>query len=427
MFERIRKALNRRVEGGVPPQGGSSPLRIGDRSLPGTEALAALERTMGPSAQLSLPIVAGAVNYVGAKLEQAKPRVHREFADGGERLMDGHPALMLWESPNSDMNGSDLTKAVGIQAWLYERAYVRIYVDRASGLPYALHPFFHEFVLPRHVRGSGRAVDYYEVVTDVGYVKVPREEMIEVRFGVNPMDPYRGFDTLRTTGTDAYAVRNIARQAAALTGGMANTSGILIPKNEMTREEVAESREALGDFRVDGGRPGDLMVFNQDADVEQLGFEPAKLALEEQSVMAESHIVSALRVHPSVMYLLSGLKYDNTRGGRQESRKESFTELIIPLWETIADALTEQLLPRWPLPRGTARWGYDHSHIDELVAGDSERFERWGRLYERGGCTLNEMRRGVGLTRVDEEGADDIPERSATMGGMEGASNDREL
>ena len=423
----LRSSGSWRRGDGVPPVPASA-VRSGDRSLlyaTSRPPAGGGARALSPSAQLALPTIAGAANYVAAKLEQAKPMVVREFSTG-ERLDDEHPALVLWENANADFNGSDMTKAAGISAWLFERAYIRIYLDRMTGMPYALRPWPVQYVQPHHVKGSGRTTDWYALTTDSGDVRIPREEMIEIRFGVDPLDPTRGFDTLRTTGTDAYALQSAARATAALLSNMGMTSGFMIPEGEMSSDELNETREALSEIRVDGSRAGELQVLNQKAQVVQMGFEPQKLAMEEQVVLAESHIFEAMRIHPSVEYSLAGLKYDNTRGGRQESRKESFTELIIPLWETISDALTRQLLPYWPSLRGERRWRYDYSHIDELVAGDSERFERWGRLYERGGCTLNEMRTGVGLPRSEQDGADDIRE-PARIAAERGASDAREL
>ena len=416
---------------GVPPTYASSPLRLGDRSLPrglasqASSYSSSTQNSLAPGAQLTLPIFHAAAKYVSAKLEQANPVVYRKFLDESKRLSP-HPALELWNNPNEDMNGKDLVKAVMLQALFFERAYILKY--RVNGRIVALMPFKHDLVLPQRNEGSGRLVDYYKITTDVGDKFFPREDVIEVRFSVNPADPLWGLSSLDATGTSAFGLRTITEMTASLTSGMAMSSGVVIPKEPLNEDELIESRDALDDLRVNREKAGQLQIFNQDARIEQLGFEPAKLALNEQMVAEESHVLMSLRLHPSVIYSLAGLQYDNTRGGRQESRKESFTELIIPLWETLSDALTSQLLTEWPTlaQRGDFQWGFDYSHIDELVAGDSERFERWGLLFERGGCTLNELRTGVGLQRLDDADADRIPSPAERTGPNERAADDND-
>ena len=135
----------------------------------------------------------------------------------------------------------------------------------------------------------------------------------------------------------------------------------------------------------------------------------------------------ATRIPPSVLFSQAGLKYDNTRSGRQESRKESFTEAIIPLWDVVSETLTEELLPEWDIPGEFEVW-FDYGGVEELTADATDRFERYGKAFERGGISLNEYREGLGYDRVEETDADAVPSphREKVPDGPEVDDRDRE-
>ena len=367
-------------------------------------------RALLPYEQHTLSIIMGIQNFINSKIVQATPAVKREYLGGGMRD-SMHPAISLWNRPNEDYRGRKLLQMVAVTALFEEAAYIWKRRDN-TGRVRALTFWPTRYVHQRREVESERLIDSFRVETNRGTRYVPREDMIVVNFGGNILDPSRGLNALESIGEDTFAFRAIIRVATAISSGMGTASGMLTPPERLELEDLEESREALKEIQPDGDRPGEVYLLDDAYKIQQLGFEPSKMALEPQMVHAESHICEALRIHPAVLYSIAGLKYDNTRSGRQESRKESYTEVIIPLWETIAEALTYDLLPEYAdqgiIQRGDFRWVFDYSAVEELNIDQNERWARFGQALQMGAISLNEWRAGAGFAAVEGPNADRI-------------------
>lgn len=377
---------------------------------PYTGGMRTAKRALLPYEQHTLSIIMGIQNFINSKIVQAKPAIYREFTSGDRQQIE-HRARLLWNRPNEDYTGRKLLQMVAVTALFEEAAYIwkrRDGSGRVRELSFWPTRYVHQ---RRHVE-TNRLVDDFRVDTNKGTVYVPRSDMIVVQYGGNILDPSRGLNALEALGEDTFAFRSIIRVATAISSGMGTASGLLAPPEELELDDLQKSREALKDMRPDGDRAGEVFLLDQPYKYQTMGFKPSEMSLEQQLIAAESHICEALRIHPAVLYSIAGLKYDNTRSGRQESRKESYTEVIIPLWETIADALTYDLLPEYiepgVIPRGALTWGFDYSAVEELNIDQNERWARFAQALGMGAISLNEYRVGIGYPSVTDQRANDI-------------------
>ena len=370
-----------------------------------------------------LPSVQGMVNFVASKIVQAPMRVRRGV-QGGSYVP--HGAMELWRRPNLDMDGDELLALVAVGMLFEPQAYVRIInasevvgseVRERAGIEGGasniamLQYWPNRYVEPQRAPDSTyeRYVDYYKVTTEQGFVNVPPEDMLVFSLGRRTDNPLSGWDTLGSMSKDGYAQEQTLNAASTLMVNQGLVTAFLTPKERRSQDEMVEGQSALEQLRPGGKLAGQLIMLDDDYSVQPVGFEPAKMGFHDQIVVAESHMSQAARIHPSLLYSLAGLMYDNSRSGRQEARKEAYTEVIIPLWREIAKVITERLIPRWGSEPGDYVAEFDWSDLEELTPDLVDTWERYGKAFVRGALSLNEYREGLGYDRVDESEGDAVP------------------
>ena len=354
---------------------------------------------------LRLPIVQAAMNFVGNKIIKGIPRTYKYTDD--QKDFREHPALQLLMNPNEDDDGKSLMWDVNIEQWLKPKSYIRIYrenEDDVTSMPVCLYRYPYNMVEPKRNRDSNRIVDYYTVRTSEGQKDIPRENMIVVKMGSHLLSSGQGYDLLDAISEDAFVVSQITKLSGRIMLNMGVPSGILTPKEPLDEDDYKRAEEILEGYKPSSTNAGELMLLNGELNIQQLGFEPSKLALSDQLMNAESHILATLRVNASLIGATVGLKYDNTRASRAEALKESFTEIIIPLQESFSAAITKQLIndPYYVNLVGDD-WGFefDNSNVEELNIGINERWERIGKAFDRGIFSVDEYRSLLGFDLID--------------------------
>ena len=137
-----------------------------------------------------------------------------------------------------------------------------------------------------------------------------------------------------------------------------------------------------------GQNGGGLMVANVPFTFEQLMPMFRNLALTAEHNLAEERVCSALRIHPSVLGLGTGIQQTRVGATALENRRESWYSGVQPVILAFGEVLTRQLAFRYG-----AEVELDTSNIRELKRTDEEIIE----LVEAGLITVEEGRALAGF------------------------------
>jgi phage portal protein BeeE len=135
-------------------------------------------------------------------------------------------------------------------------------------------------------------------------------------------------------------------------------------------------------------------------DVQALGMNLRDLEFPDLRAYSESRICAALGVPPVLVGAKVGLDR-STFTNYAEARRQLWEDAIFSLQRRFRDPVTTQLLPEFTgpgRPRVHVRW--DNSEVLALQEAESAKWDRATNALARGGITVNDFRRTVGLDPV---------------------------
>ncbi len=257
------------------------------------------------------------------------------------------------------------------------------------------------------VNAKGEIEGYFLKVDDSDRGKLlPADDVIHMLlpdpsddfYGLSPIAVMARYGDLDTQSADYL-------RAFFLNGGA--PAGLLKLKN---RAPIAERNRIQAAWKeMYGTHTGwhDIAVLDAEAEYEELGSRPEKLAMSSIFNVTESRICSAFGVPPIVVQVMVGLE-NNVWGNYREAVKSMWNETVIPQYDRIGDALTRGLVDDDASGGGLGQdveIAFDYSKVDALREDQDSRRTFALDGWEKGLMTLNEARKQAGLEPVtDSEG-----------------------
>jgi HK97 family phage portal protein len=344
--------------------------------------------------------VVACLNVLATSFAEPMLQVVKRDQKFGDREVDyKHPVAELYRRPNEFMSASLLSHYIVISISAHGDAF--IYKNRNSqGKVVGLVPLMPELV---SVRGNeSKLITHYEYFAHGSSsgepMKIKNEDVIHIRQGIDPNDHRRGHAPLKSILRELIGDEAAGQYASALLTNLAVPGVVLSPRNDAMGGPTREEAEAIAQSykqKFGGANRGSPMVLSGSMAVEVVSFSPDQMKLQELRRLPEERVSAVLGVPAILAGLGAGLDaatYNNTA-----ELREFFTEQkLVPLWKTVANELTHQLLiPDFNDP--SLMCDYDVMNVRALQTDMDALYKRVNMGVSGGWITIGEARKVVGL------------------------------
>lgn len=322
-----------------------------------------------------------ALNYM-----QAPPRLQQRDGDTWE-VVDADPVTQLLRAPYPPfMDGAAL-------AWAYlgslletGNAYIGIEVNEA-GLPARLKWLPPDSVTAERNPDSLNLLDYYRYAPAGKNVqRIEIEDIIHLRFGVNPNDPRYGLSGYAALTQQQYTLQQATNYNANILRNGGVPFAFACPKDASSTFSPQEFVDkAKG--KVSGDKVGEWLAWNEPITLTFPNVTPESMSLDTMQDRPESDIAAVLGTPAQVAGLHVG-RLSKTYANVKEARESFWEETIIPLLLLVYSQIGAALLPRFGYDTDNYRLYPDITDIRPLQPDKDALHKRiWGD-YDRGIISL---------------------------------------
>lgn len=345
-------------------------------------------------------VVMAATKFVSRAFPEAPLIVERQNGDVWE-LVREHPAATIISRPNPWYGGNLMWAGVLTSLMTSGNGYL-IKMRTSGGRPGELWFAPSSAVTPKCDHGS-TYVSHYEYRAKGQVFRLPLEDVIHFRDGLDPENPMLGLSPLAAVARELRADQELAQYTHSVLRNMGVCSVLITPKGEnvMIESDQAELIKERFKALTTGDRRGEPLVLDAPLEVQSPGWSPRDLDLASMGEPLEARLCAVLGLHPAVIGLQVGLSH-STFSNMREAREAAWEQCIIPMQALVADVLNSQLLPEFGDAR-KERCRFDLSQVRALAEDENERAERLGKAYERGGIRRSEYRAALGYDSTPDD------------------------
>jgi len=346
------------------------------------------------------PVVHACVRVYAESFSQARLKTYNS-KDGEE--IPNHPLTRLFQRPNELMGQSEFWRYVAAYILYGGNGYAHLLPSVAGGKRGVaeMWPYNVNQMVP--IPSMQKWVDHYAYNLGNGDWKdVPSQEVVHVKWAVDPNRPWLGFAPVTPAAHDVDTHTEFTRlRKVILQNDAMPLTAVKIPPDQppLTPKQRQEVRD---DFRRLHGGPnfGKMALLERGADIVRMALNFDELQASELMASLEANICASFGIHPIIARVKIGL--DKSTYSNYEEAVRDFTKTnLVPLWESVASEFTNSLQyyygDGWEL-------GFDYSEIAALQEDQNALETRAADSLNKGLRTLNETRRLIG--EPDVEGGD---------------------
>ena len=349
--------------------------------------------------------VAACLSVLATAFAEPKLNVKRGDQTGQELIQLNHPVAKLFQRPNPFMSGAILSHyivsslSVEGDAYLYKNRNKRNQVVQ-------LVPLMPHYITPK---GDEKTlITHYEYRPGGDVSIIPTQDLVHIRSGIDPNDHRRGYAPIKTVLREILGDEAAGQYSTALLHNMAIPGVILSPSGDAMGGPTREEAEAISEMyksKFGGSNRGQPMVLTGAMNIDVVSFSPSDMNLIELRRLPEERVAAVMGVPAVLAGLGAGLNsatYNNTR-----ELREYFTEQkLVPLWRTVAEELTYQLLPEFTKSSSAKEkehlhCQYDIENVRALSLDQDALYKRMQVAVSGGWATIGEARKAVGLASDD--------------------------
>ena len=346
--------------------------------------------------------VIACLNVLSTAFSEPTMNVCKPDEFGNMDKIANHPVAELYARPNPYMSAGLLSHYIVLamntvgDAFLYKN-------KNAQGKVVQLVPIMPHLV---EVRGNQEELithyEYYQHGKGGENMKIPVDDIVHIRQGIDPNDHRRGHAPLKGVLREILGDEAAGQWSAALLHNMAVPGVVLSPRNDSLGGPTREEAEAISESykqKFGGANRGAPMVLSGSMNVDIVSFSPDQMKLQELRRLPEERISAVLGVPAILAGLGAGLDsatYNNTR-----ELREFFTEQkLIPMWKIVSNELTHQLLKK-DFSDNELECMFDVSSVRALQEDMDDLYKRVNTGVQGGWITIGEARKVVGLDNDD--------------------------
>lgn len=344
---------------------------------------------------LNGPVGTG-IKWLGDQICRPRLVANRVSASGNHTPLPQHPAVALWKRPNPHYSGRTLSRAVLLSLVTEGDAFIFKRRNGVGGVQelWWIPPYD---AAPLYPTDGSRYLDGWEFVVDGETIRLASENVIHIRYGIDPDNDRRGLSPLKALLRQVCGHNEAATYTAAILRN-AGVPGLIVSPDANSR--LDKGQDALIASRLDdiltGEGRGRTLALTGGVKVDQLGFNPDQMALDKLPAGMAAEILAALGTNAQTLGYPDATKtYENY----PTAVRASWQNGVIPIAEVITDGLEIHLLPEFESPATLGRTvlTWDWSDVEALQEDVSLLHQRWRENYKEGVCTLNEAREAIGL------------------------------
>lgn len=346
--------------------------------------------------------VVACLNVLATSFAEPRAMVVKEQNGQLDDIVE-HPLVKILERPNPFTSGNLLAHYIVVSLSAYGDAF--LYKNRNSdGSVVQLIPLMPNLVEPKGDEDT--LITHFKYSPHGGLggnsIVVPTNDIVHIRQGIDPNNHRRGFAPLKSVLREILGDEAAGQYAAALLNNMAVPGVILSPKDDSMggpSKEEAEAIAAMYKQKFGGKNRGAPMILSGAMNVEVVSFSPDQMKLSELRKLPEERVSAVLGVPAILAGLGAGLDaatYNNTR-----ELREFFTEQkLVPLWKSVAQELTHQLL-RKDYKADDLKIKFNLDDVRALSQDRDDLYKRMNTAVQGGWITIGEARKEVGLEADD--------------------------
>lgn len=332
-----------------------------------------------------------AVNLVAAGAASV-PWTLFEKSSGKPVRVGEHPVLHLLERPNPLQGGAELFQAVYASRLISGNSYLQMAGPKEAA-PQELHSLRPDRM--SIIAGKDGLPAAYRHTLGERYIDFPvdrmsgRSRVLHLK-SFHPLNDWYGLSPIEAA---AYSIDQHNQAGAwnqALLQNGARPSGALVVKGEdarLSEEQYSRIKDQMSEQFSGPANAGRPLLLEGGLEWKEMSLSPKEMDFIEIKNSAARDIALAFGVPPQLL----GIPGDNTYSNLAEARLALWEQTILPLVDSMCDALNNWLLPQFG---GHFSLHYDTDGISALSA---RREQVWNRVNGASFLTDEEKRELVGL------------------------------
>jgi HK97 family phage portal protein len=365
-------------------------------------------------------IVEICLNWITAQFPEAPPALWTKKTGNVLERIDEHPMLDLLRRPNFDpkigrswYTGIQLMMAT-LVSWNVDGNAYWLKVRNRFGVPIQLWYIPHWLIRPAADYEGRKYITHYEYRPRGQLVEIPAQDLVHLRFGVDPEDTRLGWSQLKGELKLVATDEERARFAWTILRNLGFPGVVIAPKGEGADTQEIEDPEAVKQAymaKFTGNRRGEPLVMKGPTEVTTFGFDPKSMDLISLSNNAEERIAASLRVPAAVAGFGAGLEEAHTNATYRELREQAWEQKLIPDGRILAGDIYEQLATEYfsGAALGRTVFGFDLSQVRALQDDELKKAQKWEILVRSTIAEVGEGRSAFDLDVRDEHKVRLIP------------------
>lgn len=345
---------------------------------------------------------------------QAPVIIKKMQADGSKTPQPNHPLMALLETINQTDDSVNLLDGTLADFITYGNAYWLIVKMVSQSEPAELQFIPHHKIRPKTARDLGRepkrgepAILEYEYTPDNEPVRVPVDEIVHLRLGKDPWQPWLGLGCGTILAREVFSDNEVMAYTAAILANMGVSPQIFSPKpppQGMTSTGFnAETVIKMIQQNRTGGKRGNAVALDMLLDVFESGSNPENMALDKIARINESRICAVTRVPSQVAGLMSGDDV-KTYNNYKEAREAFWQDAVLPMMRRIRTEVTSQLIWRFPKYSDQTIWfGFNYDEVPALQVDEQARDKNIRENFKYQLIDAEEARAQMGLDPKPED------------------------
>lgn len=328
-----------------------------------------------------------------------------ERIEGTWETIPDQPFTDLWLTPNGFMDDAALIWYLTWSTRVDGNGYL-VKVRNTFGDVIEIWPLLPHLVQPRTFdEGRGATpsfIDYYEYMPHGSPARIPPEDMIHIKYGLDPQNHRKGLAPLKAVLREVASDEEASQFSAALLANNAVGGTVLVPAEPgdpgPTQEQADDIKER---FNSEFGRRrrGSTVVLTGQMRVERMSFSPEELDLRNLRRVPEERITAVLGVPAILAHLGAGLDRSTLNNVREAG--ELFTErTLVPGWRNWERQIYRQTRDDYGFTQ-MLRPRFDTSDVRALSEDVDALYERMTKAVQGGWATVADARRAGGLAVED--------------------------
>jgi HK97 family phage portal protein len=247
-------------------------------------------------------------------------------------------------------------------------------------------------------------ITHYEMVTARGTRRVPVEDVVHFKLGIDPADPKMGLSPMKSLVKEYRADNSASDYAFSTLENMGVTGGVISPDvsvpDEVSPKFIESLREQIQQ-KTTGKNRGRFLGLSIPVKFQQFGLSPKDVEVSTLRRIPEERISAVLNVPAIVAGLGAGLER-STFSNMAEARKHFTQKCLKPLWAAVAEEINLQLLPEFDGSKSATNsetdevW-FDLSAVQDLQEDQDALHKRYRDDFISNLTTLGESRAALGL------------------------------